>query len=113
METITSKIVTARKEHICGLCGCKIDIGKKYIKQTNTDNNLIWNFLMHIECSKILSMPYFVGEIDGIDEDMYSSFIVDYIRTHHYNKDIDNVEEEWRNLSNYEATKKILDELKK
>lgn len=48
METITSKIVTARKEHICGFCNCKIDIGQKYIKQTNTDNNLIgigWHIL--------------------------------------------------------------------
>lgn len=112
METITSKIVTARKEHICGLCGCKINIGQKYNKQTNKDNNLIWNWLEHIECGKLASMCDWVDEFDGISEDMYISFIVDYINTHHYNEDIDDIEEEWRNLSNYEVTKKILNELK-
>lgn len=112
METITSKIVTARKEHICGLCGCKIDIGQKYNKQTNTDNNLIWNWLEHIECGELVSICDWVDEFDGISEDMYNAFIVDYINTHHYNEDIDDIEEEWRNLSNYEATKKILNELK-
>ena len=113
METITSKIVTARKEHICGFCGCKINIGQKYIKQTNTDNNLIWNWLEHIEFGELVSKCDWVDGFDGISEDMYDSFIVDYINTHHYNEDIDDIEEEWRNLSNYEATKKILDELKK
>lgn len=106
METITSKIVTARKEHICGFCGCKIDIGQKYIKQTNTDNNLIWNWLAHIECCELVTICDWVDKYEGISGDMYDSSIVDYINNHHYN------EEEWRNLNNYEATKKILKDLK-
>lgn len=34
---IASKVLTARKEHFCELCSCKINTGQKYKKVTGAD----------------------------------------------------------------------------
>ena len=50
---------------------------------------------------------------EGINDETFRECVDEYIYTHHYDNDSDDIEKEWNNLSTHEKVKKIIKELKK
>ena len=50
---------------------------------------------------------------DGINDETFRECVDEYIYTHHYDNDLDDIEKEWDNLSIHEKVKKIIEELKR
>ena len=56
LKEVTSK---AQKEYRCMLCGCKIEVGQAYIRQTNLYDGIVDDFIVSV--SAILSCrPFFI-----------------------------------------------------
>lgn len=111
MEIVSETTVTARKEHRCELCFCKINKGQKYRKQFNKDCGDVWTFNAHEECSELTSILDF-SEYYGIDNDAFGDEMTGYLRRYHYDEAKGDIEAGWKNLSDYDLAKKILAELK-
>ena len=104
----------ARKEHLCDLCGCKINKGQKYYRQTNIYDGRIYDLIEHEECHQIASELDMYDELDdeGLSPDCFKEIIDDYIHREHYDDITDDIAEDWQNLTRYEEVCKILEELK-
>ena len=108
----------ARKEHICELCGCKINKGQKYYRQTNVYDGRIYDWIEHEECREIASELVVYDECDydeydeGLSPDYFKEIIDDYIHREHHNDITDDTAEDWQGLTIYEEVCKILQELK-
>ena len=112
VREISRKIVTSRKRFQCDLCSCWIEKGEKYIRSTCEDNGEIYTFKSHIDCDRI------IGKLDdefdehtiqdGVDSNTFEACIDDYIRNHHYNKDV--IEDAW-NVPLCKQVKMILNEV--
>ena len=101
----------ARKEHICELCGCKINKGQKYYRQTNVYDGCIYDWIEHEECREIASELDMYDGCDydeGLTPDYFKEILDNYIYQEHY----DDIAEDWQGLTRYEEVCKILDELK-
>ena len=48
---------------------------------------------------------------DGINEDIFTECVEEYIYEHHYNKDKEDIEKEWQNLSPHDKVVKIVKEI--
>ena len=115
VTTIKESHPIARKEHICELCGCKINKGQKYYRQTNVYDGCIYDWIEHEECLEIASELDMFGECDhdeGLSTDLYKEIIDNYIHREHYNDITDDIAEGWQGLTRYEEVCKILEELK-
>ena len=115
VTTIKESHPIARKEHICELCGCKINKGQKYYRQTNIYDGCIYDWIEHEECREIASELDMFGECDydeGLSTDLFKEIIDDYIHREHYDDITDDIAEDWQGLTRYEEVGKILDELK-
>ena len=105
----------ARKEHLCELCGCKINIGQKYNRQTNIYDGRIYDWIEHEECHQIASELDMYSKCDcedGLSPDYFKDILDDYIHQYHYNDFTDDTAEDWQSLTRYEEVCKILEELK-
>ena len=114
VTTIKDSHPIARKEHICELCGCRINKGQKYYRQTNVYDGCIYDWIEHEECREIASELDMYDECDdeGLSPDCFEEIIDNYIYQEHYNDITDDVAEDWQSLSRYEEVCKILEELK-
>ena len=105
----------ARKEHLCGLCGCKINKGQKYNRQTNIYDGYIYDWIEHEECCQIASELDMYDECDydeGLSPDYFKEILDNYIYWEHYDDIANDIAEDWQGLTRYEEVCKILDELK-
>ena len=105
----------ARKEYLCELCGCKINKGQKYNRQTNIFDGYVYDWIEHEECSQIASELDMYDGCDydeGLTADRFKDILNDYIYQKHYNDITDDIAEDWQNLTKYEKVCKILEELK-
>lgn len=109
---IASKVLTARKEHFCDLCCCKINIGQKYKKVTGADEYGISSSSYHTECSELFSRIHWTEEDPQVLTDSFESFICYYIDEHHSDATTGAIEDDWKNLSRYNTVKKVLGEIK-
>ena len=114
VTTIKDSHPIARKEHICELCGCKINKGQKYYRQTNVYDGRIYDWIEHEECGQIASELVVYDECDdeGLSPDCFKEIIDDYIHREHHNDITDDIAEDWQGLTRYEEVCKILEELK-
>lgn len=115
LTTLKESHPIARKEHICKFCGCKINKGQKYYRQTNIYDGCIYDWIEHEECYQIASELDMYGECDydeGLTPDRFRDILDEYIYQEHYNDITDDIAEDWQNLSRYEEVCKILEELK-
>ena len=115
LTTIKDSHPIARKEHICELCGCKINKGQKYYRQTNVFDGRIYDWIEHEECGQIVSELDMFGECDSDEDlstDLYKEIIDDYIYREHYDDITGDIAEDWQGLTRYEEICKILQELK-
>lgn len=107
VTTIKESHPIARKEHICELCGCKINKGQKYYRQTNVYDWRIYDWIEHEECREIASELVVYDECDdeGLSPDCFKEILNNYIHREH-------IAEDWQGLTRYEEVCKILQELK-
>ena len=115
VTTIKESHPIARKEHLCEFCGCKINKGQKYYRQTNIFDGRIYDWIEHEECREIASELDMFGECDydeGLSSDLYKEIIDNYIYREHYDDITDDIAEDWQGLTRYEEICKILQELK-
>ena len=115
VTTIKDSHPIARKEHICELCGCKINKGQKYYRQTNIYDGRIYDWIEHEECREIASELDMYDECDydeGLSPDYFKEILDNYIYWEHYDDITDDIAEDWQGLTRYEEVCKILDELK-
>jgi hypothetical protein len=94
MITINSKIETARKHHVCGLCDSKIDIGTKYRNQFNKHDG-VYTWKNHLHCEEIAGELKMYDYCDyGLDGDSFQECIrEEFIKLmEHHNSEIFNYE---------------------
>lgn len=115
ITTLKDSYMIARKEHICDLCGGKINKGQKYYRQTNLYDGRFYEWVEHEECHQVsdeLDM-YSVCDIDdGLSSNDFGAAIDEYIYQEHYDNITDDIAEEWQNLTRYEEVCRILEEFK-
>ena len=115
LTTLKESHPIARKEHICELCGGKINKGQKYYRQTNICDGCIYEWIEHEECNQVSAKldMYGVCDIDdGLSSNDFGAILYDYIHQEHYNDFTDDIDEDWQGLTRYEEVCKILEELK-
>lgn len=115
LTTLKESHPIARKEHLCELCGCKINKGQKYHRQTNVYDGRVYDWIEHEECCQIVSELDMCSECDcdeGLSSDYFKDILNEYIYQKHYNDSADDIAEDWQSLTRYEEVCKILEELK-
>lgn len=76
MITLKTKIVKARKNHTCNLCGGIIDKEEKYNCQTNVHDGRIYDFKTHVHCSELASEYNMYDDCDeGLTEDDFIEYM--------------------------------------
>ena len=113
ITTIKESHPIARKEHLCEFCGCKINKGQKYYRQTNIFDGRIYDWIEHEECREIASELDMYDEYnydEGLSSEGFEEMLDEYIHREHHN-DI-NIADDWQGLTRYEEVCKILEELK-
>ncbi len=87
MENIGTKIVKARKDHICDWCDCRIPKGHHYMCQTNVGNGEIWTWHGHLFCEealdKIPGMYDSVIEDEGITTEHFRECLSEWLKENH------------------------------
>ena len=92
----------ARKEHLCELCGCKINKGQKYHRQTNVYDGRVYDWIEHEECCQIVSELDMYSTCDydeGLSSDYFKDILNEYTYQNHYNDSDDDIAEDWQNLT--------------
>ncbi|MDC2233531.1 hypothetical protein [Bacteroides thetaiotaomicron] len=104
---------TAQKEHICEFCGCKIQPGQKYVRQTNVYDGIVYDFVTHRECKEVAHELRMYDDCDdeGLDGESFRENLNAYVYANHYDEHTDDVYTSWQ-LNDYEIVKKVLKELK-
>ena len=105
----------ARKEHLCEFCGCKINKGQKYHRQTNVYDDCIYDWIEHEECGQIASELDMYDEYnydEGLSSEDFEEILNNYIHREHHNDITDDIAEDWQNLTRYEEVCKILEKIK-
>lgn len=107
--TLRETYPTAKKEHTCEFCACKIHIGQKYVRQTNVYDGVVYDFITHQECKDVARELRMYDDYDdsGLDGESFRSQLYSYI----YDKHIEDIYTNWK-FNRYEIVKKVLKELK-
>lgn len=73
LTTLRETYLTAKKEHICEFCACKIHIGQKYIRQTNVYDGTKYDFITHQECKEVARKLRMYDDCDdeGLDGESF------------------------------------------
>ena len=100
----------AKKEHICMYCGCTIEKGEVYERQTNVYDGQVYDWVCHTDCQKLAQELRMFDDCDeGLTEEDFLEFVNDYIGEHY--RENDDVPEHVVNMSKIEQVRKILSEL--
>lgn len=104
---------TAKKEHRCEFCACKIQPGQKYVRQTNVYDGVVYDFITHQECKDVAHELRMYDDCDdsGLDGESFRENLNEYVYVNHYDNEADDICSDW-DLSHYEIAKKVLEELK-
>lgn len=104
---------TAKKEHRCEFCACKIQPGQKYVRQTNVYDGVVYDFITHQECKDVAHELRMYDDCDdsGLDGETFRENLNEYVYVNHYDNEADDICSDW-DLSHYEIAKKVLEELK-
>lgn len=116
ITTLNESYPTARKEHKCMWCGCTIEVGEKYERQTLKYENQIYDWVCHLECREVAVLldmfDYDYGE--GIDGEHFIEYIQEWLFDKHYNDETETYDEGFDpdELSYHDIVLNIIKELK-
>lgn len=82
MTTLRTSHPKAKKEHRCMFCGCKIQVGEQYERQTNTDGGEIYDWIGHQDCVDLaldLDMHDGLCSDEGLTSESFECAIDDYL----------------------------------
>ena len=115
MRELRNANPVAKKEHVCNWCGSKIVKGEKYNRQTILFDGRIYDWVSHLDCLELTGLlnMFDYDDGNGINDETFRECVDEYIYTHHYDTDLDDIEKEWDNLSIHEKVKKIIEDLKR
>lgn len=114
ITTLGTSHPVARKPHECMFCGCKINPGQRYERQTNVYDGQIYDFICHDECDSVAHELGMYQECDydeGLTSDYFIEAIDEYVNDKHYDKETDDTSADWVGLTPYETVCKINNEL--
>jgi len=72
LEFCTTSTPTARKEHVCDFCGCKIKVGEKYSRFSGKYDGEMFDTVHHLLCSEIIRQ--YCDYIDDQEYDLDSAY---------------------------------------
>ena len=76
MITLTHKHVKARKPHHCDLCGCVIQKGEVYERQSNVADGQLYTFRAHLHCQDLSSAIWnYVDPDEGMTGDYFQDAV--------------------------------------
>lgn len=76
METISTKILKAKKFHRCDYCNQKIDLGEKYTNQFNRVSEGVYTWKSHLHCDEIaLKLKMHDQADEGVSSDDFFEHI--------------------------------------
>ena len=115
MKTLKENRPIARKKHKCMFCNGIIEIGQRYLKQTNIYDGTIGDFVCHQECYTVADDLGMFDDCDPdyvLDEESFRDGIDQYIYDNHFDDNTDDIKKEWQDMTKYQEVCKIYDELK-
>ena len=74
-----TKVVTARKTHVCNYCGCIIPVGDKYLAGVFKYDGMIYSWKNHGRCAELVSALNMEGE-EGITSEDFYEYITEEFR---------------------------------
>lgn len=108
-DLIREQHPTARKEHKCMFCGCKIEVGEQYQRHTLKYEDTIYDWVCHDACNKLTGMLDMYDRCDGgICKDDFQDAIQEYLMENYYDEELDDVCEDVDKLSYLEKVRLII-----
>lgn len=104
----------ARKEHRCMFCYGIIRKGQQYFRQTNIVDGIVGDWVCHQECQDVARELGMYDNCDpdyGLSDEEFGECINQYIYDEHYDKNADDIESDWQDLTRYEEVCRILMEI--
>lgn len=82
MKTLRSQVRTARKGHVCSLCGGIIHKGENYELQKNICDGRMYQFKSHLHCRDLSSAIWdYVDPYEGMTGMEFSDAVIDLATT--------------------------------
>ncbi len=108
-DTIKELHPTARKEYKCMFCGCKIEVGERYQRDTLKYDGTIYDWVSHDDCSTLTGLLDMYGRCDeGIGKDDFQNFVWEYLMENYRDEETDDVREDVGKLSYLEQVRLII-----
>ena len=76
MQVLSEKTPTARKVHNCDLCSTDINIGEKYIRQSNENDGSVYDFIMHESCQELATVMKMYEDTGGVNETDFCEYVM-------------------------------------
>lgn len=108
---LSRKQPVARNEHRCDFCGGIIRKGEKYNNQSLAFDGTAYSWKSHLHCLALTKEMWNYVE-EGISSGEFEAWIQEYVYEHHFDKEADDIEEEWSNKDTSELAKMIYEEMK-
>ena len=79
---------TARREHKCMYCGETIKVGEKYERQTLIYDNLIYDWVCHLECQEVTGLLNMFDNHygEGINGEDFIEYLQEWLFDKHYKR---------------------------
>lgn len=109
IETLKRSEPVARKAHKCMFCGCSIESGTRYLRETLKCDGILYEWVSHHECTELvdkLDMMEYAD--DGVGMELWQDTVSEYMHSTYEDAATDDLREDLQHLSYYEWGKKIL-----
>lgn len=108
-DLIRNQHPTAHKEYKCMFCGCKIEVGERYQRDTLKYDGTIYDWVSHDDCTTLTGLLDMYGRCDeGIGEDVFQDAVQEYLMESYYDEELDDVREDVDRLPRIEQVRMII-----
>lgn len=114
MSTILKQLTPiAKKVHTCMYCGCNIQIGEKYRRDTLICDGELYDWIAHVDCHAVaidLNMFDYVDD-EGLSGEDFDTNIDQYLYDNYEDKEIEDIPEHIRKMTRIEQVRMIRKDL--
>lgn len=90
-------------------CGCKIEVGEQYQRDTLKYEDTIYDWVCHDACNELTGMLDMYDRCDeGIGQDDFQNAVQEYLMENYYDEKLDDVREGVDRLSRIEQVRMII-----